>query len=118
MLAIAQPMRKIDRLAIDTDQLHFGMRYAERFDHVLDGCVTRAFAEERTLALPRGEEIIQFGIKAEMHLDHDCQGSLAQETPRITFTGDTEDRAGVGAKCCAWGSVDLVHTVLQSKTEH
>src|SRR5438128_963639 len=64
-VAVEHPVGKIHRTAIDEDQLHLGMRHAERFDRILDGGRASALGIELALVVLGGEEVVELLVEAK-----------------------------------------------------
>ena len=56
---------KINRPAIDDDQIDLGMGHAERFGQVLDGLAAFKGEENVSKAQARGQKVVQLSVKAE-----------------------------------------------------
>src|SRR5207248_8542152 len=95
-VAVEHPVGKIHRTAIDEDQLHLGMRHAERFDRILDGGRAGASRLELALVVLGGEEVVELLVEAKpgdghgrrmRHSDHfsACEMEGAAASLRGTF---------------------------------
>src|SRR6266700_1692321 len=64
-VAVEHPVREIHRAAVYEDQIHLGMRHAERFDRILDGGRAGASGLELALVVLGGDEVVELLVEAK-----------------------------------------------------
>ncbi len=70
LIALSQTLFQAAGLAIDQQQSHFGMGYAERFDLMLGACHRGALDPDRPTTMGRGQEAFEGAMEAKAGLGH------------------------------------------------
>jgi hypothetical protein len=68
VVPVPDDMGEIHRLAVDQDQIDFGVRHPEPFDHVLDGRAPLEFVNEADLAARERQKVVQLLVKPHLAL--------------------------------------------------